>query len=206
MGSTFILVVVVVTAVAFDFTNGFHDTANAVATSIATGALKPVAAVIMSGCFNFLGAFISISVAATIAKGVVDPAVANSAGGLEIVLAALLGSSGVALAKEPPPYTDEALSEVAANCTAKADAARKVEREMSKRIAAVAMSGRIGEHFDAIVTGVTPRGTFVRILSPHVEGLLAQGGRGVDVGDKLHVTLVRTDAEHGFIDFARVAS
>jgi PiT family inorganic phosphate transporter len=92
MGSTFILVVVVVTAVAFDFTNGFHDTANAVATSIATGALKPVVAVIMSGCFNFLGAFISISVAATIAKGVVDPAVANSAGGLEIVLAALVGA------------------------------------------------------------------------------------------------------------------
>ena len=80
------------TAIAFDFTNGFHDTANAVATSIATGALKPVAAVIMSGCFNFLGAFISISVAATIAKGVVDPAVASSAGGLEIVLAALVGS------------------------------------------------------------------------------------------------------------------
>jgi inorganic phosphate transporter, PiT family len=92
MGSTFILVVVVVTAVAFDFTNGFHDTANAVATSIATGALKPVVAVIMSGCFNFLGAFISISVAATIAKGVVDPAVASSAGGLEIVLAALVGA------------------------------------------------------------------------------------------------------------------
>jgi PiT family inorganic phosphate transporter len=92
MGSTFILVVVVVTAVAFDFTNGFHDTANAVATSIATGAMKPIVAVIMSGCFNFLGAFISISVAATIAKGIVDPAVANSAGGLEIVLAALVGA------------------------------------------------------------------------------------------------------------------
>ena len=92
MGSTFILVVVVATAVAFDFTNGFHDTANAVATSIATGALKPITAVIMSGCFNFLGAFISISVAATIAKGIVDPAVASSAGGLEIVLAALVGA------------------------------------------------------------------------------------------------------------------
>src|ERR1700728_3385227 len=78
MGDTFILVVVVVTAVAFDFTNGFHDTANAVATSIATGALKPIVAVIMSGCLNFLGAFISISVAATIAKGIVDPAVASS--------------------------------------------------------------------------------------------------------------------------------
>jgi PiT family inorganic phosphate transporter len=92
MGSTFLLVVVVVTAVSFDFTNGFHDTANAVATSIATGALKPMVAVIMSGCLNFLGAFISISVAATIAKGVVSPDVASSAGGLEIVLAALLGA------------------------------------------------------------------------------------------------------------------
>ena len=92
MGSTFILVVVVVTAVSFDFTNGFHDTANAVATSIATGALKPTVAVIMSGCLNFLGAFISISVAATIAKGIVDPAVTSSAGGLQIVLAALVGA------------------------------------------------------------------------------------------------------------------
>jgi PiT family inorganic phosphate transporter len=92
MGSTFILVVVVVTAVAFDFTNGFHDTANAVATSIATGALKPMVAVIMSGCLNFLGAFISISVAATIAKGVVDPSVTGAAGGLQIVLAALVGA------------------------------------------------------------------------------------------------------------------
>jgi PiT family inorganic phosphate transporter len=92
MGSTFILVIVILTAVAFDFTNGFHDTANAVATSIATGALKPMVAVIMSGCLNFLGAFISISVAATIAKGIVDPAVASSGGGLQIVLAALIGA------------------------------------------------------------------------------------------------------------------
>jgi PiT family inorganic phosphate transporter len=92
MGSTFVLVVVIVTAVSFDFTNGFHDTANAVATSIATGALKPMAAVIMSGCLNFLGAFISISVAATIAKGIVDPSVTSTAGGLQIVLAALVGA------------------------------------------------------------------------------------------------------------------
>jgi inorganic phosphate transporter, PiT family len=92
VGSTFILMVVILTAVAFDFTNGFHDTANAVATSIATGALKPMVAVIMSGCLNFVGAFISISVAATIAKGIVDPAVTSSAGGLQIVLAALVGA------------------------------------------------------------------------------------------------------------------
>jgi exoribonuclease-2 len=92
---------------------------------------------------------------------------------------------------------------VAANCTSKEDAARKVERAMSKRIAAVAMSGRIGEAFDAIVTGVTPNGTFVRVLKPHVEGLLAQGQQGVDVGDKLRVTLVRADVARGFIDFTR---
>ena len=92
MGSTFVLVIVILTAVAFDFTNGFHDTANAVATSIATGALKPLVAVIMSGCLNFLGAFISISVAATIAKGIVDPSVTSGPGGLAIVLAALVGA------------------------------------------------------------------------------------------------------------------
>src|SRR6201995_4577922 len=92
MGSTFILVVVVVTAVAFDFTNGFHDTANAVATSIATGALKPRVAVLMSAALNFVGGFISISVGATIAKGIVNPAVLEGGGGLVLVLAALIGA------------------------------------------------------------------------------------------------------------------
>src|SRR6266478_388476 len=101
------------------------------------------------------------------------------------------------------PYSDHELAAIASNCTVKEDAARKVEREMSKRLAAVAMSGRIGESFDAIVTGVTPHGTFVRVVQPQVEGLLAEGQQGADVGDKLRITLVRTDAEHGFIDFAR---
>ena len=74
---------------------------------------------------------------------------------------------------------------------------------MSKRLAAVAMSNRIGQTFDALVTGVTPKGTFVRVLQPHVEGLLAQGQRGLDVGDRLRVTLTRTDVQRGYIDFAR---
>jgi PiT family inorganic phosphate transporter len=87
-----ILVLVVVSALAFDFTNGFHDTANAVATSIATGALKPRVAVLMSAVLNFVGAFISISVAATIAKGIVNPTVLASGGGLVLVLAALIGA------------------------------------------------------------------------------------------------------------------
>ena len=87
-----ILVLVVVGALAFDFTNGFHDTANAVATSIATGALKPRVAVLMSAVLNFVGAFISISVAATIAKGIVNPTVLAGGGGMVLVLAALIGA------------------------------------------------------------------------------------------------------------------
>jgi VacB/RNase II family 3'-5' exoribonuclease len=106
------------------------------------------------------------------------------------------------LAGQSAPYSDDELAAIASNCTLKEDAARKVEREMLKRIAAVAMSGRIGATFDAIVTGVTPRGTFVRVLQPHIEGLLTQS-QGVDVGDRLRVKLTRTDVQHGYIDFAR---
>ena len=107
------------------------------------------------------------------------------------------------LAQQPNPYSDEELTAIAANCTTKEDAARKVERDMSKRLAAVAMQNRIGATFDAIVTGVTPHGTFVRALQPHVEGLLAEGAQGLDVGDKLRVKLIRTDIQHGYIDFGR---
>jgi exoribonuclease-2 len=107
------------------------------------------------------------------------------------------------LAGQRNPYADDELSVVAANCTEKGDAARKVEREMSKRLAAAAMQNRIGAIFDAVVTGATPKGTFVRVLQPHVEGLLAQGQQGADVGDKLRVKLIRTDVQRGYIDFAR---
>lgn len=107
------------------------------------------------------------------------------------------------LSKQPSPYTDAELNGVARDCTLKADASRKVEREMSKRIAAVAMSGRVGESFDAIVTGAGPKGTFVRVLRPHIEGMLVSGQHGADVGDRLRVTLVHTNADKGFIDFAR---
>ena len=107
------------------------------------------------------------------------------------------------LAGTPGPYTDDELAGIANNCTVKEDAARKVEREMSKRLAAVVMSKRIGETFDAIVTGVTPHGTFVRVMQPHIEGLLTQGHHGLDVGDKLRAKLTRTDVQHGYIDFVR---
>jgi VacB/RNase II family 3'-5' exoribonuclease len=99
------------------------------------------------------------------------------------------------------PYSDDELSAIAANCTQKEDAARKVEREMSKRLAAVAMQQRIGEVFDAIVTGVTDHGTFVRVLQPQVEGLLVQA-HGLDVGDKLRAKLISANVQKGYIDFA----
>lgn len=107
------------------------------------------------------------------------------------------------IASQPSPYSDDELAAIASNCTARSTAERKVEREMQKRIAAVAMRHRIGQTFHAIVTGVTDRGTFVRTLTPHVEGMLVRGQHGVDVGDKLDVELLRTDPAHGFIDFAR---
>jgi exoribonuclease-2 len=106
------------------------------------------------------------------------------------------------LAGKRPPYSDSELAAIAQNCTSKEDAARKVEREMTKRLAAITMSSRIGQVFDAIVTGVNDHGTFVRVLHPHVEGLLVGGQRGLDVGDSLHARLVRADVNRGYIDFA----
>jgi exoribonuclease-2 len=102
-----------------------------------------------------------------------------------------------------PPYSDEELAGVARTCTEREDAARKVEREMTKRLAAVMMSDRVGEVFAGVITGVTAKGTFVRVLNPHVEGLLGQGAPGLNVGDHVQVKLTRTDVAHGYIDFAR---
>jgi exoribonuclease-2 len=108
------------------------------------------------------------------------------------------------IAEKPSPYSDEELASVAEQCTRMEDAERKVEREMQKRIAAVAMSHRIGETFGAIVTGVNQHGTFARAVAPQVEGMVVHGQQGLDVGDRIKVKLVRTDPEHGFIDFARI--
>lgn len=107
------------------------------------------------------------------------------------------------VARQKSPYSDDELSAIATNCTTKEDAARKVERGMSKRIAAVTMGSRLGQVFDGIVTGASPKGTFVRVLSPHVEGMLMHG-QGVDVGDRLRVKLVNADPQRGFIDFVKV--
>jgi exoribonuclease-2 len=107
------------------------------------------------------------------------------------------------IAGSPPPYSDSDLDAVAKRCTLMEDAARKVEREMTKRLSAIAMHDRIGQVFDAIVTGVNENGTFVRVLHPHVEGKLVRGFQGLDVGDSLKAKLINTDPERGYIDFAR---
>jgi exoribonuclease-2 len=103
---------------------------------------------------------------------------------------------------QPQPYSAGLLEAIAQHCTLMEDAARKVEREMQKRIAAVVLHPRIGQSFRAIVTGVNHYGTFVRTLDPHVEGMLVHGGQGLDVGDSVTVKLIATDPYRGFIDFA----
>ncbi|HLY41032.1 MAG TPA: RNB domain-containing ribonuclease [Terracidiphilus sp.] len=108
--------------------------------------------------------------------------------------------------KAPQPYSESELDAIAQRCTLMEDNARKVEREMRKRIAAVVLRPRIGQSFAAIVTGVNQYGTFVRTLNPQTEGMLVNvgkpGSRHIDVGDRLTVKLVSTDPERGFIDFA----
>ncbi len=102
-----------------------------------------------------------------------------------------------------PAYPDTALDAIAARCTLMEDAARKVERSCRKQAAAVLLSGRIGQTFDAIVTGKNPKGTFIRTLHPPAEGMVVRGQDGLDVGDKVTLELVSADPERGFIDFAR---
>jgi exoribonuclease-2 len=102
-------------------------------------------------------------------------------------------------------YTAEELDVIANNCTLREEAARKVERKMKKRIAAVALSTRVGETFSGVVTGVTSQGTFVRIMTPPAEGRVVRGAEGLDVGDQIHVKLLDTDVQKGFIDFGRAS-
>jgi exoribonuclease R len=100
-------------------------------------------------------------------------------------------------------YTEPELLAIAQRCTLMEDAARKVERIVRKKAAAVFMRGRIGESFVAIVTGASHKGTYVRVLKPPVEGRVVRGERGLDVGDTVRVTLAAADPERGYIDFAR---
>lgn len=108
-----------------------------------------------------------------------------------------------ALAGKPSPYTFEELNSIADHCNRRESAARKVERQMRKTIAASVMATHIGETFEAIVTGVTPRGIFARITTPPVDGRIVAGETGLEVGEKVRVRLTGTDPRLGFIDFTR---
>ncbi len=106
------------------------------------------------------------------------------------------------LAGQPCPYSSDELTTIAAHSTEREDAARKVERQVRKEVAAVSMAPHVGESFDAIVTGANAKGTYVRVLSPPIEGRVMRGAQGLDVGDRTRVNLVSTDPAKGFIDFA----
>ncbi len=101
------------------------------------------------------------------------------------------------------PYENDELESLAKHCTEEEDAATKVERQVTKSAAAILLESRIGEQFDAIVTGASDKGTWVRLLHPPIEGRLESGFEGMDVGQGLRVQLVSTDVERGYIDFKR---
>jgi VacB/RNase II family 3'-5' exoribonuclease len=109
-----------------------------------------------------------------------------------------------AMDQQPVPYKNDDLEELGRHCTKEEDAAKKVERQVGKSAAAMLLESRIGERFDAIVTGAASKGTWVRLLNPPIEGRLVHGFAGVDVGHKIRVQLLYTDVERGFIDFKRV--
>jgi len=109
-----------------------------------------------------------------------------------------------ALAEGPAAYADGELDALARHCTEQEDNATKVERQVRKSAAALLLAPRIGERFDALVTGASPKGTWVRLFDPPVEGRVERGQEGLDVGDRVRVRLVHTNPERGFIDFVRV--
>lgn len=104
----------------------------------------------------------------------------------------------------PAPYTREELEAIAAHCNEMESASRRVERRMRKVAAAVMLGERVGETFDAVVTGVKDKGTFARLLRPPADGMVVRRSRGLRVGERIRVKLISTDPERGFIDFARV--
>lgn len=106
-----------------------------------------------------------------------------------------------AVAGNPLPYTKEELKLLASHCTEQEDAAKKVERQVEKSAAALLLEKRVGESFEAVVTGVSDKGTWVRLLNPPIEGKLVSGSGGLDIGNQVKVRLERTDVWRGFIDF-----
>ncbi len=108
-----------------------------------------------------------------------------------------------AIARQPAPYALPDLAKLAEHCTRQEDAANKVERLTRKAAAALLLANRIGESFNAVVTGAGPKGTWVRLTGMPVEGRLERGFQGLDVGDRIRVRLLSTDPRRGFIDFGR---
>ena len=90
---------------------------------------------------------------------------------------------------------------LARHCTERENDAEKVERLVSKSAASLLLEGRVGDRFDGVVTGASPKGTWVRVLAPPVEGRIAEGAGGLDVGDRVRVQLIHTDVDMGYIDF-----
>jgi len=108
-----------------------------------------------------------------------------------------------ALSGAAAPYSDEELRVLATRCTEQEGNAAKVERQVRKSAAAMLLQSRIGEQFEALVTGASDKGTWVRISQPLAEGRLVQGFHGLDVGDGVRVKLTHVDVQRGFIDFMR---
>jgi VacB/RNase II family 3'-5' exoribonuclease len=108
-----------------------------------------------------------------------------------------------ALAGRRTPYPDDELTAIAARCTEREDAANRVERQVRKAAAAMLLSRRRGETFEGVVTGASPKGTWVKIRRPLAEGRVERGSKGMEVGDRVQVRLISTDPRRGFIDFER---
>lgn len=106
-----------------------------------------------------------------------------------------------ALAGHRSPYSFEELDRIADQCTTQEDAAKKVERQVRKSATAMLVQSRLGDIFDGIVTGASTKGTFVRVWTPPMEGMLVRGEAGLDVGDRLRVRLDSVDIDRGYIDF-----
>lgn len=102
---------------------------------------------------------------------------------------------------ENMPYNKSELESIAAWCTERDQAAKKVERLMRKVAAAMLLTGRVGQIFDGIVTGASEKGTYVRIVSPPAEGRVVRGEEGMDVGEKVRVRLINVEPDKGYIDF-----
>ena len=111
-----------------------------------------------------------------------------------------------ALDHKPVPYGMDDLNLLAAHCTQAEDTVNKVERQVGKSAAALLLESRIGEQFDAIVTGASEKGTWVRLLTIPVEGKLVTGFAGLDVGHQVRVQLTSLDVQRGFIDFKSIHS